>query len=119
MSFASSLLFSIAMDTHREELDATRERLQAFELCHDKVTAAALGYLLGKEEAQKKGEPEYGIYDRIGDIIDSCLDCDGTYCSESATEAIFEAIYEWLIGHTEKDCKEELTKLFNPYIVQK
>jgi hypothetical protein len=119
MSIANQLLFSIAMDTHREELDATRKRLEAFELCHDKVTAAALGYLLAKEEAKKEAEDEFEIYTRICAIIDSCIDCDGSYYTESATEAIFEAIYAWLIGHTEKGFEQELTKLFKPYIVQK
>lgn len=119
MSLASSILFSIAMDVSREDLDKTRKRLEAFELCHDKVTAAALGYLLAKEEVRKEAEDEFEIYTRICAIIDSCIDCDGSYYTESATEAIFEAIYEWLISHTEKGYEPELTKLFKPYIVQK
>jgi hypothetical protein len=119
MSTANQLLFSIAMDVHREELDATKKRLEAFELCHDKVTAAALGYLLAKEEAKKEAEDEFEIYTRICTIIDSCIDCDGSYYTESAAEAIFEAIYEWLTHYTDKGYEAELAKLFKPYIVQK
>jgi hypothetical protein len=119
MSIADQLLFSIAMDTPREDLDATRKRLEAFELCHDKVTAAALGYLLAKEEAKKEAEDEFEIYTRICSIVDSCIDCDGSYYTESATEAIFEAIYTWLINKTEKCCKVELAALFKSYMVQK
>jgi hypothetical protein len=119
MSFASSLLFSIAMDACKEDLDEARERLEAFELCNDKVTAAALGYLLAKQEEKRKEEQEEWIYDRLCSIINSCIECDGTYYTESAVEAIFEVFYDWLIHHTEKDCEKELTKLFKPYIVQK
>jgi hypothetical protein len=134
MPLLSQRLLSLAMDystgSKKDELDEIKDKLDACELCNDKTTAAAFGYLLAMEELKEEistseKEEEPTIYDAISALMEQ-VD-DGAIDTENATELCFGLIYKWL----DKVLKEEgydahsselfgtrfyLASAFNPFV---
>jgi hypothetical protein len=134
MPLLSQRLLSLAVDystgSKKDELDEIKDKLDACELCNDKTTAAAFGYLLAMEEFKKESEKneeekEPTIHDAISALMEQ-VD-DGSIDAENATELCFGLIYKWL----DKALKEEgydahssdpfgarfyLASAFNPFV---
>jgi hypothetical protein len=90
-------LINLAMDkASSPELKAIKEQFAAFDLCADKRTAAAFGYLLAKEEAcnSEPEQEELGVYDEVIAILE--LHAEDLIDSERAADKVFGAIYQWL-----------------------
>ena len=107
-------LISLVMDkAGSAELKALKEQFAAFDLCADKRTAAAFGYLLAKEEVS--GEPlpppeATAIYDRVC----ACFELyeEGEYGDVTdAADKLFGMIYKWLDKQEGLD-KEVLKEVF-------
>jgi hypothetical protein len=117
---SESLLFSIAMDStgpEAQSLEKTKKRLKAFELCNDKVTAAALAYLLAQRE-QTESHFDIDVFDDICALISNY---DKLRSPEYTTERIFERIYDWLkvtMKEASSEVLEELATMFDPFIVK-
>ena len=117
---SESLLFSIAMDStgpEAQSLEKTKKRLKAFELCNDKVTAAALAYLLAQRE-QAEFYFDTDVFDDICALVSSHESLNGP---EYTTERIFKRIYDWLTtsmkGPSLKPL-DDLAVMFEPFIVK-
>lgn len=90
-------LISLAMDkAGSAELTALKEQFAAFDLCADKRTAAAFGYLLAKEEAEKQpSNSEAAVYDKVCALLE--LYEEGEYGDvTNAADKLFGVIYKWL-----------------------
>jgi hypothetical protein len=117
---SESLLFSIAMDStgpEAQSLEKTKKRLKAFELCNDKVTAAALAYLLAQRE-QTESHFDIDVFDDICALVSNY---DKLRSPEYTTERIFERIYDWLkvtMKEASSEVLEELATMFEPFIVK-
>ena len=94
-----------------------------------KSGAAALGYLIAMEEMEElKSEVEpASVYEKVLEVVDGLIACDGQHFAESACDEIFTIIYEWLIAafadesnlvFSQKQVKESLDDFFRRYIVQ-
>ena len=105
-------LISLAMDkAGSAEMKALKEQFAAFDLCADKRTAAAFGYLLAKEEASDEPlPPSEAIYDKVC----ACRELyeEGTYDDVTdAADKLFGMIYKWLNKQEGLD-KEVLKEVF-------
>ena len=114
----------------RSEFDTLKKRFQEdLRLCTDKSTAAALAYMIAKDELQaEKGEEEEepDVYDEVIKIIKEYCHPPGNNSAHTAVDEIFTLIYEWLddslaakgyysFGATREPVKE----LFQPFIIEK
>jgi hypothetical protein len=115
---SESLLFSIAMDStgpEAQSLEKTKKRLKAFELCNDKVTAAALAYLLAQKE-QVESHFDIDVFDDICTLVTN-RDSSPEYIAE----LIFKRIYDWLkatMKEASPEALKELETMFEPFIVK-
>lgn len=121
MPFSQEDIFSIAMDygsgKQAQKLKEIKEKMRACEICNDKVTAAAFGYLLAKKEEDAMEEAnEFSIYDAITSVID-CVD-QGYQTAESGVEDTFEIIYGWLKNNEEKSFDELFSPLVRPGVIK-
>ena len=93
-------ILSLAMDhasgEKKTELDKLKEELAATELCHDKATAAAFGYLLAKHDRQEQEEELFktSVADELYCVIDDCI--YGREEKVTGVELIFGLVYQWL-----------------------
>jgi hypothetical protein len=104
-------LISLAMDkAGSAELKALKEQFAAFDLCADKRTAAAFGYLLAKEEADDLPPEATAVYDRVCECLEHYE--AGEYGEvTNAADKLFGTIYTWL-AHQEGLDKEVLREVF-------
>jgi hypothetical protein len=134
MPLLSQRLLSLAVDystgSKKDELDEIKDKLDACELCSDKTTAAAFGYLLAMEEFKKESEKdeeekEPTIHDAISALMEQ-LD-EGMISADNATELCFGLIYKWLDKGLENEgydphycdpfgARHYLAQSFNPMV---
>lgn len=104
-------LISLAMDkAGSAELKALKEQFAAFDLCADKRTAAAFGYLLAKEEADDLPPETNAVYDKVCALLE--LYEEGEYGEvTNAADKLFGIVYKWLNKQEGLD-KEVLKEVF-------
>lgn len=122
MSFSQEDIFSIAMDygsgEQAQKLKEIKEKMKACELCNDKTTAAAFGYLLGlKDKESMEKEDDFSIYDAICSVIEA-VD-QGYQTAESGVEDTFGLIYLWLKKHERVALDELFSPLVRPGVIKK
>jgi hypothetical protein len=125
--------FSKAVNKHvlgnQDEFVRLKDRLEMCEHATSKAGAAALGYLMAMEEMEElKSEADISVYDKVLDVVDGLIACNGQYFAESACDEIFTIIYEWLdkkledAGFSPLDAegfaRAKITSYFKEYIVQ-
>jgi hypothetical protein len=130
--------FSKAVNKHvlgnQDEFVRLKDRLEMCEHATSKAGAAALGYLMAMEEMEElKSEAEISVYDKVLDVVDGLIACNGQYFAESACDEIFTIIYEWLLEELESltdlrklptermsrnIMQQDIATLFKEYIVQ-
>ena len=113
------------------EFKALRERFQGdLRWCSDKSTAAAIAYLIAKDEleAEKEEEAEEpDAYDKVVEIINRFDNQRvNSLNPHSAADQIFTLIYKWLnkelIKVVDRDFTtsvEDVNLLFQPFIIEK
>ena len=90
-------LFALCMDHASDaELPALKKRFEGFDICKDKATAAAFGYLAALRDQEKEDEEGPSIYDKVCAVMDKLADPDEWMTSEDVTETVFALIYLWL-----------------------
>ena len=114
----------------RSEFDALKERFKEdFDWCTDKSAAAALAYLIAKDEleAAKEEEEEPDVYDEVVEVIKKCWHPPGPISAHTTADEIFTLIYEWLDGELAKPgsvafpghTRNKIDELFLPFIIEK
>jgi len=92
-----SRLIFLAMDNASSpDFQRLKERFEAFDLCADKRTAAAFGYMLAKQEANQTepwDEP-MSVYEEVCTLIEGYS--EGVTDLESSADKVFGAVYQWL-----------------------
>jgi hypothetical protein len=111
-----------------EEFMELRERFEGCDSFQPHA-AAALGYLIAKDEleAAKEKEEEPDVYDQVIAIINRFDNQRVNSLSpHSATDQIFTLIYEWLNKELTKVvyrdggvCIADVNLLFQPFIIEK
>ena len=114
----------------RFEFEVLKERFKEdLYWCADKSVAAALGYLIAKDELEaadeEEGEPD--VYDEVVAIINRFDNQRVNSLSpHSATDQIFTLIYEWLQKEVNAKgikepflCRVDLLELFSLFIIKK
>ena len=112
-----------------EEFIELRERFEGCDSFQPHA-AAALGYLIAKDEleaAKEEEEEEPDIYDEAVEVIKKCIHPFGNMSPHTATDAIFTLIYEWLEDSMEMrgfvsshvTVKHKIRQMFQPYIINK
>ena len=110
-----------------EEFNELRER---FEDCDSfkSSAAAALGYLIAKDEleAAKEEEEEPDVYDEVVGIIKKYCHPPGPNSAHTAADEIFTLIYEWLDKSLaakgwsmDGTLRTDITELFLLFIIKK
>jgi hypothetical protein len=116
----------------RSKFDALKERFQEdFYWCADKSIAAALAYLIAKDELEAKEEEEEeeeepDAYDKVVEIINRFDNQRVNSLSpHSAADEIFTLIHAWLGKELTKVvyrdgamCIEDVNLLFQPFIIE-
>ena len=114
----------------RSEFDALKERFKEdFDWCTDKSAAAALAYLIAKDEleAAKEEEEEPDVYDEVVEVLRKCWHPPGPNSAHTAADEIFTLIYEWLDGELAKPgsvafpghTRNKIDKLFSLFVIEK
>ena len=93
--------FSKVINKHvlgnQDEFTRLKDKLEMCEHATSKAGAAALGYLMAMEEMEElKSEAGISVYDKVFDVVNDLIACNGQYFAESACDEIFTIIYEWL-----------------------
>jgi hypothetical protein len=98
-----------------KEFEALQERLAMCEHARSRSVAAALGYLIAKEEQNNK---QFGIYDKVLEQVE-----DSSGDGMARNDAIFTEIYYWLdknfreAGYEEEEgAREMIASLFSSLI---
>ena len=119
----------------QDEFTRLKIKLEMCEYATSKAGAAALGYLMAMEEMEElKSEAGISAYDKVFDVVNDLINCNGQYFAESACDEIFTIIYEWLDKELDAEIRnedtqaavqvmylklsEKLKRLFKEYIVQ-
>jgi hypothetical protein len=111
------------------EFTALRNRFKDFDACTGQPAAAALGYLIAKDELEaekEEEEEELDVYDEAVEVIKKYCHPPGNNSAHTATDEIFTLIYEWLDeslaekgfaleGLIRRDTRE----LFKPFVIKK
>jgi len=120
---------------NQDEFNRIKSKLEMCEHATSKAGAAALGYLVAMEEMEElKSEAGISAYDKVFDVVNDLICCNGQYFAESACDEIFTIIYEWLDKELDAEIRDEDTQaavqvmylkvreklkhLFKEYIVQ-
>jgi hypothetical protein len=116
---------------------ALKKRFKDFDVCLDQPTAAALAYLIAKDEleAEKEEEAEcfsweeeeLDVYGKAIEVIREYCYPPGNISAHTATDKIFTLIYEWLEDNMEMrgfvsshmTVKHKIRQMFQPYIIEK
>jgi hypothetical protein len=81
------------------EFDELKERFESMEHWNSSA-AAALGYLIAKDELEaeeeEEEEEELDVYDEAIAVIEKYCHPPGNISAHTATDEIFTLIYEWL-----------------------
>ena len=115
------------------EFTALKKRFKDFDVCLDQPTAAALAYLIAKDELgaekeeEEEEEEELDVYDEAIAVIEKYCHPPGNISAHTATDEIFTLIYEWLEGNMEMrgfvsshmTVKHKIRQMFQPYIIEK
>jgi hypothetical protein len=111
-----------------DEFCRLTERFKSFNGCANPA-AAALGYLIAKDEleAEKEEEEELDVYDKVVEIINRFDNQRvNSLNPHSAADQIFTLIYKWLnkelIKVVDRDFTtsvEDVNLLFQPFIIEK
>ena len=113
----------------RFEFEVLKERFKEdLYWCADKSVAAALGYLIAKDEleAANEEEEEPDVYDEVVEVINHFYPLSGVSPHTTADE-IFTLIYEWLDGELAKPgsvafpghTRNKIDELFSPFVIKK
>ena len=115
----------------RSEFEVLKERFKEdFYWCADKSVAAALAYMIAKDEleAADEEEEEPDVYDKVVAIINRFDNQRVNSLSpHSATDQIFTLIYEWLDGELAKPgsvafpghTRNKIDELFSLFVIGK
>jgi len=112
-----------------DEFCRLTERFKSFDGCANPA-AAALGYLIAKDEleAEKEEEEDEGldVYDEAIEVIKKYCHPPGNNSAHSATDEIFTLVHEWLNKELTKVvyrdggvCIADVNWLFQPFIIEK
>ena len=107
------------------EFTALKKRFKDFDTCADQPAAAALGYLIAKDElgAAKEEEEEPDVYDEVVEVLRKCWHPPGPISAHTAADEIFTLIYEWLDDEVAKlgyvTVRDRINELFQPFIIEK
>ena len=110
------------------EFSALKKRFKDFDTCADQPAAAALGYLIAKDEleAAKEEEEEPDVYDEVVGIIKKYSYPDGPISAHTTADEIFTLIYEWLDEDLKAEgfhlggmIRGEIRARFLPFIISK
>lgn len=110
------------------EFEALKERLSMMEHAKTKAGAAALGYLMAKEEITNDGYEKYeesAIYDKVTEILESYYSCLSD--RGSAQDEIMTEIYYWFdrqlerLGYEKEPgvIRKQVEEIFRSLIVPK
>ena len=108
------------------EFSALKKRFKDFDTCADQPAAAALGYLIAKDElkAAKEEEEEPDVYDEVVEVLKTFLDI--RVSTHITADRIFTLIYEWLDkslkakGHPSNGkSREDIKELFSLFVIKK
>jgi hypothetical protein len=110
----------------RQEFDELKKRFEGMD-DWSTSTAAALAYLIAKDELKAEKEEEPDAYDKVVEIINRFDNQQVNSLSpHSAADQIFTLIYEWLnkelIKVVDRDSTtsvEDVNLLFQPFIIEK
>lgn len=112
----------------RSEFEVLKERFKEdFYWCADKSAAAAIGYMIAKDEldAADEEEEEPDVYDEVVEVLKTFL---GTRVSTHTTaHRIFTLIYEWLddelvergYGNYPSYTRDCIKLLFQSFVIKK
>jgi hypothetical protein len=113
----------------RSEFTALRNRFKDFDACTGQPAAAALGYLIAKDELEaekEEEEEEPDVYDEAVEVIKKYGHPPGNNSAHTATDEIFTLIYEWLDESlAEKGMffegliRTDIRELFKPFVIEK
>ena len=113
----------------RFEFEVLKERFKEdLYWCADKSVAAALGYLIAKDEleAANEEEEEPDVYDEVVEIIEKYCRPPGPNSTHTTADEIFTLIHEWLNEELTKVvyrdggvCITDVNLLFQPFIIEK
>ena len=113
----------------RFEFEVLKERFKEdLYWCADKSVAAALGYLIAKDEleAANEEEEEPDVYDEVVEIIEKYCRPPGPNSTHTTADEIFTLIHEWLNKELTKVvyrdggvCIADVNLLFQPFIIEK
>ena len=110
----------------RQEFDELKKRFEGMD-DWSTATAAALAYLIAKDELEaekKEEEEELDVYDEAIEVIEKYCRPPGNISAHTATDEIFTLIYKWLDAGMEKrawsDCgaRKDIKELFSPFIIE-
>ena len=103
------------------------KRFENFNAC-SRAGAAALGYLIAKDEleAAKEEEEEPDVYDEVVEAIKKYCHPPGSNSTHTTADEIFTLIHEWLNKELTKVvyrdggvCITDVNLLFQPFIIEK
>lgn len=114
-------LFALSMDfSNSPELPKLKERFKGWDICKDKATAAAFGYLAAMEEMKKEPEPR-SIYDKVLELVE-----DDKADPMIRTDTIMTEIYYWLDNLLDKEgyennegVREVISNFFDIFIIRR
>ena len=113
----------------RSEFDALKERFQKdLSWCSNQSVAAALAYMIAKDELEaekeEEEEEELDVYDEAVEVIKKYCHPSGNNSAHTATDEIFTLIYKWLNKELTKALDrdsttsiEDVELLFQPFII--
>ena len=115
----------------RSEFDALKERFQEdFYWCADMSIAAALAYMIAKDELEaekeEEEEEELDVYDEAVEVTKKYGHPHSYISPHTATDEIFTLIHKWLNKELTKVvyrdggvCIADVNLLFQPFIIEK
>lgn len=86
-----------------KQFNELKERFIACEHAKSKAGAAAIGYLIGKDEARLNKD----IWETIFNLVKSNAEDDAYAVSANTTDAIIQAMYKWLDSSFEEACFDD------------
>ena len=112
---------------NQQKINVLKERFESMD-DWSPVAAAAIGYLIAKDEleAAKEEEEEPDVYDEVVEVIKKYCRPPGPNSTHTAADEIFTLIYEWLDkslkvkGHPSNGkSREDIEELFSLFVIDK
>ena len=114
------------MTGDRAKISALKKRFESINDWTPPDAAAAIGYLIAKDEleAAKEEEEELDVYDEVVEVIKKYCRPPGPNSTHMAADEIFTLICEWLDGELAKPgfpryMGDKIHELFQPFIIKK